>query len=218
MAEEITTAHSGTREGIGDAAARLGDELGLRAGDALLIVDLQRDFLPGGALGVPEGDQVIAPLNEYITAFEERGLPIFMTRDWHPPDHCSFQSAGGPWPPHCVRDTPGAQWPESLKIAASARIISKATEPAAEAYSGFSGTELLTLLRDQGVRRLFVGGLATDYCVRATVLDARSNGFEVVVLADAIRGVNVQPGDDERAVEEMLASGATLFDPARTPN
>lgn len=213
MAEELTPAHSGTRKRTADAAAKLHDRFGLRAGDALLIVDMQKDFLPGGALGVPEGDQVIAPLNDYIDAFESRQLPIFMTRDWHPPDHCSFEAAGGPWPPHCVRETPGAEWAEGLKIASSARIVSKATERETEAYSGFMGTELATLLRDQGVRRVFVGGLATDYCVRASVLDARSHGFEVIVLADAIRGVNVQPGADARAIEEMLASGATLFDP-----
>lgn len=188
-------------------------QLGLRAGDALMVVDAQRDFLPGGSLAVPGGDAVVAPLNAYIAAFEAKHLPILMTRDWHPPDHCSFKSSGGPWPPHCVRDTPGAQWAEGLNVVSNARIVSKATDAAIEAYSGFSGTSLLALLRQLDVRRIFTGGLATDYCVHASVLDARSHGFDVVVLADAIRGVNAQPGDETRAIREMLASGATLIHP-----
>jgi nicotinamidase/pyrazinamidase len=192
---------------------KLHRQLGLRPGDALLVVDVQRDFLPGGSLPVPGGDDVIAPLNAYIAAFEARRLPIFITRDWHPADHCSFKGAGGPWPPHCVRDTAGAQWAEGLNIVSDARIISKATDAAIEAYSGFSGTSLLALLRQLDVRRLFVGGLATDYCVHASVLDARSRGFDVVVLSDAIRGINAQPGDETRALREMLAKGATLFHP-----
>lgn len=193
--------------------SELQEQLGLRAGDALVVVDMQRDFLPGGSLGVPAGDEVVAPLNAYIEAFEERGLPILMTRDWHPANHCSFNSQGGPWPPHCVQGTAGAQWAEGLNVVSGARIITKATDAAVEAYSGFSGTSLLTLLRDLEVRRLFVGGLATDYCVRATVLDARSHGFDVVVLADAIRGVNARPGDEMRAIGEMLANGSSLFHP-----
>jgi nicotinamidase/pyrazinamidase len=195
------------------AKPQLHKQLGLRAGDALLVVDAQQDFLPGGNLAVPTGDEVVAPLNAYIAAFAARRLPIFMSRDWHPANHCSFKDAGGPWPPHCVQDTPGAQWAEGLNVVADARIISKATDPATEAYSAFSGTALLALLRNLAVRRLFVGGLATDYCVHATVLDARSYGFDVVVLADAIRGVNARPGDETRAIREMLASGASLFHP-----
>jgi nicotinamidase/pyrazinamidase len=188
-------------------------QLGLRAGDALLVVDVQRDFLPGGSLAVPGGDEVIAALNAYIAAFEAKRLPIFMTRDWHPADHCSFKSAGGPWPPHCVQDTAGAQWAEDLNVVPDARVISKATDAAVEAYSGFSGTSLLALLRQLDVHRLFVGGLATDYCVHASVLDARARGLDVVVLTDAIRGINAQPGDETRALREMLAYGATLFHP-----
>jgi nicotinamidase/pyrazinamidase len=207
MATEPAVTRSQTRK-----RPKLHTQLGLRAGDALLVVDVQRDFV-SGSLAVPNGEEVIEPLNAYIAAFEARGLPIFMTRDWHPPNHCSFKNAGGPWPPHCVRDTPGAQWADGLNVVPSARIISKATESAVEAYSGFSGTSLITLLRELDVRRLFVGGLATDYCVHATVLDALSHGFDVVVLADAIRGVNAQPGDETRAIREMLATGATLFYP-----
>lgn len=193
----------------------LHEQLGLRAGDALMAVDVQRDFLPGGSLPVPNADEVVAPLNAYISAFESQHLPIFMTRDWHPADHCSFKSAGGPWPPHCVRDTPGAQWAEGLDVVSDARIISKATDATIEAYSGFSGTSLLTLLRQLDVRRLFIGGLATDYCVHDSVLDARSRGFDVVVLADAVRGINAEPGDETRAIREMLANGASLFHPIR---
>lgn len=191
----------------------LHEQLGLRAGDALMVVDVQRDFLPGGSLAVPDGDKVVAPLNAYIAAFESQHLPIFMTRDWHPADHCSFKSAGGPWPPHCVRDTPGAQWADGLEVISDARIVSKATDAAIEAYSGFSGTSLLALLRQLDVHRLFIGGLATDYCVHDSVLDARSRGFDVVVLADAVRGINAEPGDETRAIREMLANGATLYHP-----
>lgn len=193
----------------------LHQRLGLRTGDALLIVDAQQDLLSGGSLAIPGADEIVEPLNAYIAAFEAQGLPIFMTRDWHPANHCSFKGAGGAWPPHCVQDTPGADWAEGLNVVDDARIISKATDPAIEAYSGFSGTSLLTLLRELDVRRLFVGGLATDYCVHATVLDARSEGFEVVVLADAIRGLNARPGDETRAICEMLESGATMFYPPR---
>jgi nicotinamidase/pyrazinamidase len=188
--------------------------LGLRAGDALICVDVQRDFLPGGALPVPEGDEVIAPLNAYLAAFAARRLPVFLSRDWHPADHCSFEQAGGPWPAHCLQRTNGAAWPSALHIPQGARIISKGSDSAVEAYSAFAGTSLLVLLRRLDVRRAFVGGLATDYCVRATVLDALDHGFEVVLLADAVRAVNAQPGDGERALTEMLERGATLVQPS----
>lgn len=212
MSTSETYARSTARRSA-QAMPSLHQQLGLGPGDALLVVDAQRDFLPGGSLAVPDGDQVIARLNAYIAAFEAQHLPIFMTRDWHPADHCSFKSAGGPWPPHCVQNTPGAQWADGLCIVPGARVISKATEAAVEAYSGFSGTSLLAVLRQLQVQRLFVGGLATDYCVHASVLDARSRGFDVVVLSDAIRGINAQPGDETRALREMLATGATLFHP-----
>lgn len=192
--------------------AALVRRLDLRQGDALICVDVQRDFLPGGTLAVPHGGDVVAKLNAYMSAFEARRLPIFLTRDWHPHDHCSFTPAGGVWPPHCVQQTSGAQWAEGLRIPPGARIISKGLDAHAEAYSGFSGTPLLTLLRDLDVRRVFVGGLATDYCVHATVLDARAHGFEVVVFTDAIRGVNATPGDDMRALKEMAANGATVLE------
>ncbi|HMK85690.1 MAG TPA: isochorismatase family protein [Steroidobacteraceae bacterium] len=188
----------------------LGKRLGLEQGDALVVVDVQRDFLPGGSLPVPDGKHVISPLNAYMAAFAARGLPIFVTRDWHPPDHCSFRGAGGRWPPHCVQGTAGAEWPAELCIPPEAHVISKATEKNAEAYSGFSGTSLATLLRDLHVRRLFIGGLATDYCVHDTALDARSHGFEVVILGEAVRAVNAKPDDAARAIEDMIAHGASL--------
>jgi nicotinamidase/pyrazinamidase len=183
----------------------------LRKGDALIIVDVQNDFLPGGALGVPMGDAVIEPLNRCIEAFERHGLPVFATRDWHPPDHCSFQSLGGPWPQHCVAGTPGAQFPARLSLPPSVRIISKATAAEADAYSGFHGTDLAAQLMGAGCTRVFIGGLATDYCVRATALDARAAGLEVIVLEDAARGVDIKPGDGQRALEDMRNSGVQLL-------
>lgn len=194
---------------------KLGKQLGLSAGDALIVVDVQRDFLPGGALPVPNGDAIVPRVNAYMSAFAARELPVVLTRDWHPPDHCSFKPQGGVWPPHCVRDTPGADWPADLQVPPSARIVSKALGKNQEAYSGFEGTSLASLLRDQKIKRVFVCGLATDYCVRATVLDARKHGFQAIVLDDAVRGVEAQPGDSERALADMAASGAILFQPAQ---
>ncbi|HEU4624561.1 MAG TPA: nicotinamidase [Steroidobacteraceae bacterium] len=183
---------------------------GLHAGDALIIVDVQRDFLPGGALAVPDGDKVIPVLNRYIAEFASRNLPIYATRDWHPANHCSFREQGGPWPPHCVAETPGAEIPTDLQLPAGTEVISKARTPEKDAYSGFQGTDLLERLRARGCTRVFVGGLATDYCVKQTVLDARANGLDVVVLEDAIRAVEVNPGDGARALQEMVARGAVV--------
>lgn len=182
----------------------------LAAGDALLVVDVQNDFLPGGSLAVPHGDEVIAPLNRYITLFTGKGLPVFATHDWHTPDHCSFRPQGGIWPPHCVAGTAGAAFPAALALPAGAQIISKADASSKDAYSGFEGTSLNTLLQSTGIRRVFVGGLATDYCVLSTVKDALRYGYETLVLGDAVRAVNVQPGDGERAMEDMQRLGATV--------
>jgi nicotinamidase/pyrazinamidase len=175
---------------------------------ALLIVDVQRDFLPGGALAVPKGDEVVPVLNRYIGAAKERGVPVFASRDWHPGRHCSFREQGGPWPPHCVADTPGAAFAPGLALPAEAEIISKATTESPDAYSAFAGTGLARRLRRRGVKRLLIGGLATDYCVLNTVRDALAEGFEVRLLADAIRAVDVEPGDGERAAREMREAGA----------
>jgi nicotinamidase/pyrazinamidase len=180
----------------------------LETHDALIVVDVQNDFLPGGALGVPDGDAVLPVLNGYIAQFEGRGLPIFATRDWHPGDHCSFRAQGGPWPRHCVAFSHGAAFATELQLPCSAVIVSKAQAPERDAYSGFEGTNLETLLRARGASRLLVGGLATDYCVLNTVRDALARGFQVLLLTDGIRAVNVNPGDGDRALSEMVALGA----------
>jgi len=180
----------------------------LREKDALIVVDLQNDFCPGGALAVPEGDKIVPVLNAYIERFSNSKSIIVATRDWHPENHISFAEQGGIWPKHCVQNTKGAEFHPDLKLPSDSIIVSKATEPEKEAYSGFDGTNLDKLLKGKGVTRLFVGGLATDYCVRATVLDALRLGFCVFLLLDAIKGVNVQPEDSERAIVEMLEKGA----------
>lgn len=179
-----------------------------RPGDALLLVDVQADFLPGGSLAVPRGDEVVPVLNRYIALFRQAGLPVVATRDWHPPDHCSFRARGGPWPPHCVAGSPGAGFAPLLALPRDALIVSKATTADREAYSGFEGTGLDDSLRGAGVERLLVGGLATDYCVLHTVRDALRLGYRTVLLTDAIRAVDAGPGDGERALAGMLEAGA----------
>ncbi len=180
-----------------------------KSGDALLIVDVQNDFLPGGSLAVAAGDQVIGVLNDYTAAFLKQRLPIYATRDWHTPDHCSFQAQGGPWPPHCVAGSEGAGFAPGLRLPEDrVTVISKATRSDQDAYSGFEGTDLASRLRAAGVRRLFIGGLATDYCVLNTVRDALREGFAVLLLEDAIRAVNVQPGDGTKAITAMREGGA----------
>lgn len=175
--------------------------------DAVILVDVQNDFCPGGALPVPEGDRVIPPLNRLL---QRAGCLIVATRDWHPANHCSFKGQGGPWPVHCVAESWGAEFHPSLDRDRLQVIVSKATAPDQEAYSGFQGTLLAQLLRERGISRVLIGGLATDYCVKATALDARGAGFEVVVLEDAIRGVEVNPGDSAQAIEEMRRAGCTF--------
>ncbi|MGA7750985.1 MAG: isochorismatase family protein [Gallionella sp.] len=176
-------------------------------GDALLIVDVQNDFLPGGSLAVPRGDEVVTALNLYLQIFVAHNLSVFATRDWHPEHHCSFHAQGGIWPSHCVADTRGAQF-SALQLPSSAVIISKATTVEHDAYSGFQGTDLEAMLHGTNIRRLFIGGLATDYCVLNTVRDAIGLGYKVLLLTDAIRAVDVQPGDGLRAEEEMTRLGA----------
>lgn len=174
---------------------------------ALVVVDIQNDFCPGGALPVKDGDQVIPVLNRYIERFRAARAPILFTRDWHPPDHSSFKDQGGPWPPHCVQNSEGARFHSGLKIPPEGEIISKA-DKRDEAYSFFQGTDLAKRLSQRGIKRLLVGGLATDYCVKETVLDGLKYGFEVLHLDDASKGVNVSPGDSESALQEMVAKGA----------
>ena len=177
---------------------------------ALIVVDVQNDFCPGGSLAVANGDEVVAPLNELMKEFLDRGEPVFKTRDWHPPTAKHFAAYGGIWPVHCVRNTPGAEFHPGLFDDPRITIISKGIDESADGYSGFDGTNLAQILRDQGVNEVWVGGLATDYCVKHTVLDAVQQGFEVKALADAMRAVNVNPTDGEKAIEEMRKAGAEI--------
>jgi nicotinamidase/pyrazinamidase len=176
--------------------------------DALLLADIQNDFLPGGALGISGGDTIIPTLLNYTCIFRTHSLPIFLTRDWHPPNHCSFQSQGGPWPVHCVAGSPGSLPPSSFSTPPSAVVIYKAVDRDQEAYSAFENTRLDRQLRALNVQRLFIGGLATDYCVLNSVKDARSLGYDVCLLVDGIKAVNLEPDDGRRAEEEMIALGA----------
>lgn len=178
--------------------------------DALLIVDVQQDFCPGGALAVPEGDQVVPVLNRWIERARRAGCVIIASRDWHPPDHASFAAHGGPWPVHCVRETHGAAFHPQLALPDDAVVLDKASDAAREAYSAFQGTDLAGLLKAAGVTRLWVGGLALDYCVRSTVLDGLEAGFEVHVIGEAVRAVNLNPDDGERALRRMRSAGAKI--------
>ncbi|MDG7010331.1 MAG: nicotinamidase [Nitrososphaerota archaeon] len=178
---------------------------------ALLAVDVQVDFCPGGSLAVQSGDEVVPGLNRLILEFQRRGLPVFFTRDWHPRNHASFRSQGGIWPPHCVQDTKGAEFHPGLKVPAGAPIISKGDDPAKEAYSGFHGTDLESRLKRAGVDKVVIGGLTTDYCVRQSSLDAIRAGFKVEVVVDCVRAVNAKRGDGERALIEIERAGARLL-------
>ena len=184
------------------------NDLQPQPGDALLIEDVQNDFLHGGSLAVPRGEEVVPVLNRYLQIFTTQNLPVYAARDWHPERHCSFRAQGGSWPPHCVAGTRGAEFAAALRLPPSAVIVSKATTAEQEAYSSFQGTDLDQQLRAANIRRLFIGGLATDYCVLNTVRDALRLGYEVLLLIDAIRAVDVQPGDGQRAEEEMISLGA----------
>ncbi len=185
-------------------------DLNIDSKDALIIADIQKDFLPKGSLPVKESDEIIPILNEYAKMFKKSEAHVIASRDWHPPKHISFQAQGGPWPPHCVKDTEGAKFSADLKLPEGTQIISKATDSSKEAYSVFDETGLDKQLKEQGVKRVFIGGIATDYCVVNSVLDARKMGLDVVVLADATRGIDVKPGDVEKALETMARKGALL--------
>ena len=174
--------------------------------DAFLIVDPQIDFCPGGALPVAGADRIFGAVNELTRPFQL----VVASRDWHPADHISFAERGGPWPPHCVAGTPGADFHPLLEAAAIHRVVDKGADSGLEAYSAFSGTDLEPWLRAQGVERLFVAGLATDYCVKNSVLDALQAGFEVVVVSDAIAAVEANPGDEAEAIAAMRRAGASF--------
>jgi len=184
-------------------------------GDALLIVDVQQDFLPGGNLAVPDGDAVVPVLNEYIQTFTRLGLPVYATRDWHPADHCSFEPRGGPWPPHCVANTAGAEFATNLALPENTTVISKATLTDTDAYSGFEATDLDLHLTKNHITTLYIGGLATDVCVLNTVKDALRNDYRVYLLTDAIRAVNARPGNAEKAIDEMQQAGAIPINVAK---
>ena len=177
---------------------------------ALIVVDVQNDFCPGGSLAVARGDEVVAPLNKLMKEFLDRGEPVYKTRDWHPNTTKHFTDYGGTWPVHCVQNTRGAEFHPDLLDDPRIEVISKGFDESADGYSGFDGTHLAQTLRDKGVEEVWIGGLATDYCVKATVLDARKEGFTVKALADAMRPVNVDPADGAKAVDEMSAAGAEI--------
>jgi nicotinamidase/pyrazinamidase len=198
-------------------------------------VDVQHDFLPGGNLGVPGGDAVVVAMNKYIGKFIAANLPVIATRDFHPEDHVSFKAQGGTWPPHCVAGTIGAAFPHDLRLPQDVIIISKGTATDKDAYSGFEGCirhqndlpeymwdkfskeehpSLAAVLKTLEINRVFIGGLATDYCVKATVLDGcntnwgASENKRVYYLADASAAVNINEGDKEKAEKEMEEAGA----------
>lgn len=173
---------------------------------ALLIIDFQNDFTSGGALEVPDGDEIAEPVKRLAGEFEH----VLATRDWHPPDHASFETEGGPWPVHCVQGTHGAELHPAMRDIEVEAIVDVGVEREDEGYSGFEKSKLANLLRERGVQKVAVVGLATDYCVRASAIDACREGFDTTVVTDAIRAVEVNPGDGERALEDMREAGAKL--------
>jgi nicotinamidase/pyrazinamidase len=176
---------------------------------ALIVVDYQNDFTPpDGALAVPEGDEIAGRINDLARSGDYD--VVIATRDWHPPDHGSFTEQGGIWPVHCVQDTEGAQLHPELDTDAIDVVVDKGQDPGTDGYSGFDGTRLAELLRERGVDRVTLVGLATDYCVKNTALEALQEGFTVIVDSTAVRGVDVEPGDSERALAEMRAAGASI--------
>jgi nicotinamidase/pyrazinamidase len=177
---------------------------------ALIVVDVQNDFCPGGTLAVAPGDEVVEPLNEQIHEFLERGAPVYKSRDWHPATTKHFQAYGGTWPVHCVQNTKGAEFHPALRDDPRITVVSKGLGDT-DCYSAFDETDLGSQLREQGVEEVVVGGLATDYCVKNTVLDALKHGFKVKLLENATRAVDRQPGDGDRAIEEMRAAGAEVI-------
>jgi nicotinamidase/pyrazinamidase len=180
--------------------------MSMRPGDALLVIDVQNDFCPEGALPVEEGDRVVPVLNRWLRAAREGGIPVYASRDWHPRGHPSFVEAGGPWPAHCVQDTEGAAFHADLELPDGVVLVAKGVRFDIDQYSAFNETGLEERLRSDGIRRLWVGGLALDVCVRATVLDALQAGLEVRVIVDATRPVVAEEG--RRALEEMKSAGA----------
>jgi len=183
---------------------------------ALLIVDVQKDFCPGGSLAVPGGDRVVPVLNRHIADATAREWPVYASRDWHPAVTSHFQAYGGEWPPHCVQNTEGATFHHDLRLPSSTVVVTKGESPDNPGYSALGGhtaegKTLAETLQEGNIDHLYVGGLATDYCVKQSVLDARRMGLKVTVLGDAIAGVDVQSGDSTRAIDEMRAAGAEVL-------
>jgi len=183
---------------------------------ALLIVDVQNDFCPGGALQIPRGDRVIEPLNRVAACFAAAGWPVLASRDWHPRVTRHFRDSGGSWPPHCLQGSAGAAFHPALRLPEGTLVLSKGTDPELEGYSAFEGITddnrtLAQIVDELGVQRLYLGGLATDYCILFTAREARSRGLEVAVMVDAVAGVDLQPGDVDRALAEMEAEGVGLI-------
>jgi nicotinamidase/pyrazinamidase len=176
--------------------------------DALIVTDIQNDFCPGGSLGVPGGDRIAARMTEVAGAFHERGARVFATQDWHPAGHSSFAEKGGPWPAHCVQGSSGADFHPNLKLPIGTVVIRKGSNPEVDAYSGFLDSDLRERLEEAAIERVFVGGIATEYCVLNTVLDASRYGFEVFVLRDVSAAINVNAGDEDEAYAQMSAAGA----------
>lgn len=178
--------------------------------DALIIVDVQNDFCPGGALAVPRGEEVIPELNRWIYAAQGAGSGIFATRDWHPPDHISFAAQGGPWPTHCVQNTRGAEFHPDLDLLEHIPVISKGVAPADDSYSNFHNTDLDRRLKEHGARRLWIGGLALDYCVKWTALEAAGLGYEVRVIANASRPIRTSPDEIQKTVDQLREAGVII--------
>jgi nicotinamidase/pyrazinamidase len=176
-----------------------------KATDALIIVDFQNDFCPGGAIAIPDGDKVVPVINQLIDNF----AVVFAIQDWHPANHISFKTYGGPWPPHCIANTEGAKLHPQLKTEKLNHIY-KGTKFNLESYSGFQGTNLKRLLRKAGITRVFIAGLGTEYCVRATALDALADKFEAVVIVDAVKGFEFTPGDSKKALAEIKKAGVFI--------
>jgi nicotinamidase/pyrazinamidase len=180
---------------------------------ALLVVDVQNDFCPGGALAVPGGDKIVPAINKYIKIFSKNKLPIFSSRDWHPIKTKHFKDFGGVWPAHCIQNTKGASFHPKLKLPKDAILLYKGMDPNKDSYSvfqaeGANGAGFLNLLKILGVKELYIGGLATDYCVKSSARDALKNGFKVKLLLDAIKGVDLKKGDSEKAIQKMIKQGA----------
>lgn len=189
--------------------------MAIQPNSVLLVVDMQNDFLPGGALGVPDGDTIVPVINDYIHLFIDADMPVIATRDWHPPETTHFKERGGNWEPHCIQGTEGAEFAPDLELPDDVIVMSKGMDPSVDGYSAFlakdeDGRSLEEVLDDLGVEHIYIGGLALDYCVRASSLDAQNQGRDITVLIDATRAVNQEIHDAEETIEEIVRQGGEL--------